>query len=242
MRVAIVTFPGSNCDYDCYKAVTEILGEDAQFVWHRETSLGACDAVILPGGFSYGDYLRAGAIARFSPIMAAVQRWAQDGAPVVGICNGFQILCEAGLLPGGLIRNRSLKFQGERVRVRVENVNTAFTSAYQPGQILRLHIAHGEGNYVASEQTLDMLEAENRVLFRYVDEFGNATDEGNANGSMRNIAGIINEAGNVMGLMPHPERSVEALLGSTDGLGVFTSLRAAVRDGMVRAASLAGGG
>jgi phosphoribosylformylglycinamidine synthase len=242
MRVAIVTFPGSNCDYDCYKAVTEVLGEDAQFVWHRETSLGACDAVILPGGFSYGDYLRAGAIARFSPIMAAVQRWAQDGGPVVGICNGFQILCEAGLLPGGLIRNRSLKFQGERVRVRVENVNTAFTSAYEPGQILRLHIAHGEGNYVASEQTLDMLEAENRVLFRYVDEFGNAGDEGNANGSMRNVAGIINEAGNVMGLMPHPERSVEALLGSTDGLGVFTSLRAALRDGMVRDASQAGGG
>jgi phosphoribosylformylglycinamidine synthase len=242
MRVAIVTFPGSNCDYDCYKAVTEILGEDAQFVWHRETALGACDAVILPGGFSYGDYLRAGAIARFSPIMAAVQRWAQDGGPVVGICNGFQILCEAGLLPGGLIRNRSLKFQGERVRVRVENVKTAFTNAYEPGQILRLHIAHGEGNYVASEQTLDMLEAENRVLFRYVDEFGNATDEGNANGSMRNIAGIINEAGNVMGLMPHPERSVEALLGSTDGLGVFTSLRAALRDGLVRDASLAGGG
>jgi phosphoribosylformylglycinamidine synthase len=242
MRVAIVTFPGSNCDYDCYKAVTETLGEDAQFVWHRETSLGACDAVILPGGFSYGDYLRAGAIARFSPIMAAVQRWAQDGGPVAGICNGFQILCEAGLLPGGLIRNRSLKFQGERVRVRVENVNTAFTSAYEPGQILRLHIAHGEGNYVASEQTLDMLESEDRVVFRYVDEFGIATDEGNANGSMRNIAGIINEAGNVMGLMPHPERSVEAILGSTDGLGVFTSLRAALRDGMVRDASLAGGG
>jgi phosphoribosylformylglycinamidine synthase len=242
MRVAIVTFPGSNCDYDCYKAVTETLGEDAQFGWHRETSLGACDAVILPGGFSYGDYLRAGAIARFSPIMAAVQRWAQDGGPVAGICNGFQILCEAGLLPGGLIRNRSLKFQGERVRVRVENVNTAFTSAYEPGQILRLHIAHGEGNYVASEQTLDMLESEDRVLFRYVDEFGIATDEGNANGSMRNIAGIINEAGNVMGLMPHPERSVEAILGSTDGLGVFTSLRTALRDGMVRDASLAGGG
>jgi phosphoribosylformylglycinamidine synthase len=241
MRVAIVTFPGSNCDYDCYKAVTETLGEDAHFIWHRENSLGDCDAVLLPGGFSYGDYLRAGAIARFSPIMAAVQRWAHDGGPVVGVCNGFQILCEAGLLPGGLIRNRSLKFQGERVRVRVENVDTAFTSDYEPGQVLRLHIAHGEGNYVASEMTLDALEAENRVLFRYVDAQGEATDQGNANGSMRNIAGIMNEAGNVMGLMPHPERSVEALLGSTDGLGVFTSLRAALRDGAVRDTTLAGG-
>ncbi|MGH7501222.1 MAG: phosphoribosylformylglycinamidine synthase subunit PurQ [Longimicrobiales bacterium] len=231
MRVAIVTFPGSNCDYDCYKAFTEVLREEAYFVWHREIDLGNCDAVILPGGFSYGDYLRAGAIARFSPIMGAVQRWAAGGRPLLGICNGFQILCEAGLLPGALIRNRSLKFQGERVRVRVENTDTAFTSTYRPGQILRLHIAHGEGNYVAEQATLDALEEEGRIIFRYTDENGDATDEGNANGSMRNIAGIVNEAGNIMGMMPHPERSVEALLGSTDGLGVFQSLRDALGHG-----------
>jgi phosphoribosylformylglycinamidine synthase len=242
MRVAIVTFPGSNCDYDCYKAFTDVLGENAHFVWHRESSLGNPDAVILPGGFSYGDYLRAGAIARFSPIMAAVQRWAAGGGPLLGICNGFQILCEAGLLPGALIRNRSLKFQGERVRVRVENADTAFTSAYDPGQILRLHIAHGEGNYVAEEATLDTLEADGRVLFRYVDANGQPTDAGNANGSMRNIAGILGEAGNVMGLMPHPERSVEALLGSTDGLGVFVSLRDALARGVpIGGVTMAGG-
>jgi phosphoribosylformylglycinamidine synthase len=169
MRIAIVTFPGSNCDYDCYKAATDVLGADAYFVWHRETALGSCDAVILPGGFSYGDYLRAGAIARFSPIMGAVQRWVEDGGLLLGICNGFQILCEAGLLPGALIRNRSLRFQGERVRVRVENTNTHFTSAYRPGQVLRLHIAHGEGNFVADPATLDRMEADQRVVLRYVD-------------------------------------------------------------------------
>ena len=232
MRTAIVTFPGSNCDYDCYKAVTDVLHEEARFVWHRETELGECDVVILPGGFSYGDYLRAGAIARFSPIMPAVQRFAAEGGLVLGVCNGFQILCEAGLLPGALIRNRSLRFQGERVRVRADNTHTAFTSAYRPGQVLHLHIAHGQGNYVADEATLDRLEADDRVVFRYVDRNGAATDEGNANGSMRNIAGIISEAGNVMGMMPHPERSVEQLLGSRDGLGVFESVRHAVGAGV----------
>jgi phosphoribosylformylglycinamidine synthase len=236
MRVVIVTFPGSNCDYDCYKAVTDVLGEEARFLWHRETELGDCDLVILPGGFSYGDYLRAGAIARFSPIMAPVRAFAADGGLVLGVCNGFQVLCEAGMLPGALIRNRSLQFQGERVFVRVENTNTAFTNAYRPGQLLDLHIAHGQGAYVADAATLDRLEAENRVIFRYVDAAGHATDEGNANGSMRNIAGIINEGGNVLGLMPHPERSVEALLGSTAGLGVFESLARAVeaRSGALR--------
>jgi phosphoribosylformylglycinamidine synthase subunit PurQ / glutaminase len=228
MRTVIVTFPGSNCDYDCYKAVTDVLGEPARFVWHRETELGDCDVVILPGGFSYGDYLRAGAIARFSPIMPAVQRFAADGGTVLGVCNGFQVLCEAGLLPGALIRNRSLRFQGERVRVRVERTDTVFTRAYEPGQILHLHIAHGQGNYVADDATLDRLEADGRVVFRYVDEHGEPTDAGNANGSMRNIAGIINETGNVLGLMPHPERSVEGLLGSKDGLGVFASIRDSV--------------
>ena len=224
MRAAIVTFPGSNCDYDCYKAVTDVLGEDAYFVWHREQSLGDCDLVILPGGFSYGDYLRAGAIARFSPIMQDVHRFAADGGYVLGVCNGFQVLCEAGMLPGALIRNRSLRFQGERVYIRVENNETAFTARYEQGQLLHLHIAHGEGNYVAAPEVIERLESEHRVVFRYVDRSGQATDEGNANGSMNNIAGIISEQGNVLGLMPHPERSVEALLGSTDGLPIFTSL------------------
>ena len=232
MRAAIVTFPGSNCDYDCYKAVNDVLGGDARFVWHRETALGETDVVILPGGFSYGDYLRAGAIARFSPIMRAVRDFAEGGGPVLGICNGFQILCEAGMLPGALIRNRSLQFQGERVRVRVDNAHTMFTRNYAPGRILHLHIAHGQGNYVADEATLDRLEADDRVVFRYVDANGEPTDAGNANGSMRNIAGIINEAGNVLGLMPHPERSVELLLGSDDGLGIFESIRDAVGAGV----------
>ena len=225
MQVAIVTFPGSNCDYDCYKAITDILGEQAHFVWHRESHIGGADLVILPGGFSYGDYLRAGAIARFSPIMASVQDFAVQGGAVLGICNGFQILCEAGLLPGALIRNRSLKFLGQRVRVRVENATTRYTSAYSEGDVLALHIAHGEGGYVADAATLDRLESNGQVVFRYVDRHGQVTDEANPNGSMRNIAGIINEAGNVLGLMPHPERSVEAILGSTDGLGLFASIR-----------------
>ena len=224
MRAAIVTFPGSNCDYDCFKAITDVLGEEAYFVWHREESVGDCDLVILPGGFSYGDYLRAGAIARFSPIMKDVRRFADAGGYVLGVCNGFQVLCEAGMLPGALIRNRSLKFQSERVWIRVENADTAFTSHYERGRMLHLHIAHGEGNYVADAAVIEQLEAEKRVVFRYVDEHGQPTDEGNANGSQNNIAGIISERGNVLGLMPHPERSVEALLGSTDGLPIFTSL------------------
>jgi phosphoribosylformylglycinamidine synthase len=226
MNATIVTFPGSNCDYDCYKAITEVLDRSARFVWHRETSLGETDLVILPGGFSYGDYLRAGAIARFSPIMDAVQRHAAEGGFVLGICNGFQVLCEAGMLPGALIRNAPLKFLGQHVQVRVENADTAFTNAYDPGQLLELHIAHGDGNYVADDDVLDNLESTNRVVFRYVDEAGETTAAGNPNGSMRSIAGVINEKGNVLGLMPHPERSVEMLLGSADGLGVFQSLDA----------------
>jgi phosphoribosylformylglycinamidine synthase len=226
MRAVIPTFPGSNGDYDCYKAIRDVLGGEARFVWHRERILGECDVVVLPGGFSYGDYLRAGAIARFSPIMPAVRRFASEGGLVLGICNGFQILCEAGLLPGALIRNRSLKFQGERVWVRVERTDTAFTGEYRAGQLLHLHIAHSQGNYVADRATVARLEAERRVVFRYVDERGEASDRGNANGSLNNIAGILNESGNVLGLMPHPERSVEALLGSTDGLPLFRSLAA----------------
>ncbi|MEX0891892.1 MAG: phosphoribosylformylglycinamidine synthase subunit PurQ [Gemmatimonadota bacterium] len=221
---AIITFPGSNCDYDCYRAVRDVAGQEARFVWHRETELGACDAVVLPGGFSYGDYLRAGAIARFSPIMPAVLEFARAGGLVLGVCNGFQVLCEAHVLPGALVRNRSLKFQGESVRLRVERTDTAFTNAYEQGQLLELEIAHGQGNYVADEDTLDQLEDEGRVIFRYVDAAGEPTDAGNPNGSLRNIAGIINREGNVLGLMPHPERCVEALLGSTDGKPLFDSL------------------
>ncbi len=225
MRIAIVTFPGSNCDHDCYMAAQEVLGAEAQLVWHRDTDLGPVDAVFLPGGFSYGDYLRAGAIARFSPIMDAVKRFAADGGLVLGICNGFQVLCETGLLPGALVRNRSLKFQSRDVYLRVENAATPYTTAYREGQVLRLPIAHGEGNYVADAETLRRLEDERRVVFRYVDRFGEPTDAANPNGSLNNIAGIVNDAGNVLGLMPHPERAVDALLGSTDGLPLFESLR-----------------
>ncbi len=226
MRVAVITFPGSNCDYDCYKAVNDVLGEEAYFVWHRETGIGSPDLVILPGGFSYGDYLRAGAIARFSPVMEPVIRFADGGGTVLGICNGFQILCEAGLLPGALVRNRDLKFLGKRVRVRVERTDTIFTDHYAPGQQLTLPVAHGEGNYQADAGTLDRLEAEDRVVFRYIDEAGEASEAGNPNGSARNIAGIINAEGNVLGLMPHPERVVEGILGGSDGLPLFRSLQA----------------
>jgi phosphoribosylformylglycinamidine synthase subunit PurQ / glutaminase len=224
MRVAIVTFPGSNCDYDCFRAVGDVLEQQPYYVWHREAELGDADAVILPGGFSYGDYLRAGAIARFSPIMPAVQAFAEAGGPVLGICNGFQVLCEAGMLPGALVRNASLKFRSTEVHVRVENAQTPFTGAYEPGQILRLHIAHGQGNYVADPATVERLEGEGRVVFRYVDRDGEVTAASNPNGSVNNVAGIVNETGNVLGLMPHPERSVEPLLGAADGLGVFRSL------------------
>lgn len=222
-RMAIVTFPGSNCDYDCFKAA-ELVGIEPRFVWHREESVGAADVVVLPGGFSYGDYLRAGAIARFSPIMKDVVRFASAGKPVLGICNGFQILCEAGLLPGALIRNVSLKFESKAIYMRVENSQTIYTSEYEEGDVLKVHIAHGMGNYVADEDVLEQLEDENRVIFRYVDADGVETDESNPNGSLHNIAGIVSATGNVMGLMPHPERSVEALLGGDDGRGIFESL------------------
>jgi phosphoribosylformylglycinamidine synthase len=223
MKVAVVTFPGSNCDYDIYKAV-QLVGGDPSFVWHRGHELGDPDLVALPGGFSYGDYLRAGAIARFSPVMEDVVAFARRGGTVLGVCNGFQILCEAGLLPGALIRNRTLKFEGTACYVRVERADTPFTSDYREGDVLRLHIAHGEGNYRADEETLERLEGEGRVVFRYVDKNGRETDAANPNGSVNNIAGILSEEGNVLGMMPHPERSVEAVLGSTDGLPLFTSL------------------
>ncbi len=223
MRVAVVTFPGSNCDYDLYKAVQQV-GGDVSFVWHRERGLDDYDAVLLPGGFSYGDYLRAGAIARMSPVMEDVVAFANAGGPVLGICNGFQILCEAGLLPGALVRNASLRFVSKAVHLRVEQTGTLFTADYTPGQVLEVPIAHGEGNYVADEPTLECLEAEGRVVFRYVDAEGDPTAEANPNGSWHNIAGIANEPGNVLGMMPHPERAMEELLGSTDGVALFTSL------------------
>jgi len=225
LRIGVVTFPGSNCDYDCYKAVQEAMSADAVFLWHGDRDLDGVDAVFLPGGFSYGDYLRAGAIAQISPIMREVRAFAESGGPVVGICNGFQILCEAGLLPGALIRNRSLKFVSRSVALRVEHSVAPFTSAYERGEIVRVPVAHGEGCYIADDETLDRLEQEGRVLFRYSDGNGRVTPESNPNGSARNIAGIVNEGGNVLGMMPHPERAVDHVLGSTDGVGLFRSLR-----------------
>lgn len=223
MRAAVITFPGSNCDYDLYKAVQQVGGE-ASFVWHRERGLETYDAVLLPGGFSYGDYLRAGAIARMSPIMEDVVNFANNGGAVLGICNGFQILCEAGLLPGALVRNSSLAFQSKDVRLRVERTDTLFTAGYTVGQTLRVPIAHGEGNYEADQSTLEQLETESRIVFRYVDQAGESTEDANPNGSWHNIAGITNATGNVLGMMPHPERAMEQLLGSVDGVALFASL------------------
>jgi phosphoribosylformylglycinamidine synthase subunit PurQ / glutaminase len=223
VKVVVVTFPGSNCDQDCHRAVT-LVGGEPRYLWHREHGLDDADAVILPGGFSYGDYLRAGAIARFSPAMEDVARFAKRGGPVLAICNGFQIACEAGLLPGALMRNQTLRFHSFDQHLRVENADTMWTSAYQRGAVLRMPVAHAEGNYEADEATLDRLEGEGLVLFRYVDADGNVTEEGNPNGSAHSIAGIVNPEGNVMGMMPHPDRVMEPLVGSTDGRGVFESL------------------
>jgi len=227
MRVAVITFPGSNCDYDLYKAIQQV-GGDASFVWHRERGLEGFDAVMLPGGFSYGDYLRPGAIARMSPIMEDVVGYAQSGGPVLGICNGFQILCEAGLLPGALVRNAALRFEGHDVFLRVERADTIFTSGYERGQVLRIPIAHGDGNFEADEDTTQELEEGGRVVFRYVDSGGDQSPGANPNGSRNDIAGIINEQGNVLGMMPHPERAMEPILGSSDGVAVFTSLLASL--------------
>ena len=228
MKFGVVTFPGSNCDYDAFHAVKDVLGEDAVYLWHRDHDLQGVDVVVLPGGFSYGDYLRAGAIARFSPIMREVVAHANRGAPVLAVCNGFQIACEAGLLPGALLRNASLSFVCESVRLRVETSGTRFTSEYDRGQVLRIPIAHGEGRYTADDATLDRLEGEERVVFRYVGANGEPDTGSNPNGSMRNIAGIVNEQGNVLGMMPHPERAVDPLLGTCDGLPLFESLLARV--------------
>ena len=224
MKFGIVTFPGSNCDYDAYRAVVDALGEEAVYLWHKDHDLQSADVVILPGGFSYGDYLRAGAIARFSPIMREVVAHAERGGPVLGICNGFQIACEAGLLPGALLRNASLKFVCAPICLRVENTNTIFTSGYSRGQIVTLPIAHGDGRFSADDETLDRLEGEGQVAFRYAPDTLQAAEMYNPNGSMRDIAGIVNVRGNVLGMMPHPERAVDPLLGPTDGLPLFESI------------------
>ncbi len=220
-KVAVVVFPGSNCDHDVYHAFGHVLGQDTRFVWHKEGSVGDADLVVVPGGFSYGDYLRAGAIARFSPVMRDVVRFAGTGGLVLGVCNGFQVLCEAGLLPGALLRNASLRFACRDVRLRVESTATPFTSALAEGDVLTVPVAHGEGNFTASEETLDELEGDGRVVFRYVDADG--APGGSPNGSARDIAGIRNAQGNVVGMMPHPERCVESVLGSADGARLFRS-------------------
>ena len=230
MTFAVVVFPGSNCDHDAYHAAKHVLGQQARFVWHKETGLADADVVILPGGFSHGDYLRTGAIARFSPIMSAVQEFAAAGRPVLGICNGFQILLECGLLPGAMLRNRDLKFHCEHVRVRVERTDTPFTGLCGPGQVLRLPIAHGEGNYYAPPETIAELETQGRVVFRYCAADGHVTDAANPNGSLNGIAGICSERRNVVGLMPHPERACELAVGSDDGLVLFESVVNALSD------------
>lgn len=224
MKFAIVVFPGSNCDHDAYYAATHVLGMDAEFVWHKDTSLGGADVVVLPGGFAHGDYLRTGAIARFSPVMQAVKSFAAKGGPVIGICNGFQVLLETGLLPGAMLRNRSLKFQCEHVFVRVEQIDTPFTLACRKGQVLRIPIAHGEGNYYAEPDVVAELERNRQVVFRYTTADGAETPSANPNGSVNNIAGVCNDARNVVGLMPHPERACELAVGSADGLLLFESV------------------
>lgn len=228
MKFAVVVFPGSNCDHDADYVAREVLGQESVLVWHKDASLHSADVVVLPGGFAYGDYLRAGAIARFSPVMGEVRRFAASGGPVIGICNGFQVLLEAGLLPGGMLRNSSLHFKCEHVLVRVEHTDTPFTFACQKGQKLRIPIAHGEGNYYAEPSVIAKLETGRQVMFRYCDPDGRVTDASNPNGSVANIAGICNEGRNVVGLMPHPERACEDALGSADGLAVFESVVSAV--------------
>ena len=225
MKFAVVTFPGSNCDYDCFQAVREHLGAAAEYVWHRETALAGFDCVILPGGFSYGDYLRTGAIARFSPIMRRVTEFAEAGGPVIGICNGFQILLESGLLPGAMMVNRGLQFVCDTVYLRPERTDLPFTNRLEKGKPIRIPIAHKEGNYYADAATLEQLERNNQVVFRYCNARGKTDEASNPNGSLHNIAGITNQAGNVLGMMPHPERAMEKLLGSDDGRLVFDSIK-----------------
>jgi phosphoribosylformylglycinamidine synthase subunit PurQ / glutaminase len=235
MKFAVIVFPGSNCDHDAHHVATNVIGQEAELIWHKETSLRGADVVILPGGFAHGDYLRTGAVARFSPIMKAVETFAAGGGLVLGICNGFQVLLEAGLLEGAMLRNRD-KYVCEHIHIRVEQTDTPFTLLAKPGQVLRVPIAHGEGNYFAPPEVLDRLERNRQIIFRYVNAQGETTDEANPNGSIHGIAGICNEARNVVGLMPHPERACESLLDSTDGLVIFESVVAAVKSGRTLAA------
>lgn len=224
MKFGVVVFPGSNCDQDAYYAVRDVLKQPAEYIWHQSTDVSGFDCIILPGGFSYGDYLRTGAVARFSPVMNAVQDFADKGGRLIGICNGFQILCEAHLLPGALIPNNTLRFRCKYLPVRVENNSTDFTNLCKTGQVLSIPIAHHGGNYYCDADTLRTIEDNNRVILRYCDEKGNVTEEANPNGSLNNIAGIINERGNVAGMMPHPERAVEPVLGSADGALILQSI------------------
>ncbi len=237
MNFAVLQFPGSNCDQDVVHVLRNVLGHSARLLWHKQHSLGAADAVIIPGGFSYGDYLRTGAIARFSPVMQAVRAFASNGGLVFGVCNGFQILCEAGLLPGALIRNRSLQFRCEHVFLKTITVESPFTNQLAPGNLLRIPIAHGEGCYFADDETLAKLRANNQVLWRYVNAQGDPTEAANPNGSLDNIAGLCNEARNVAGLMPHPERASEPILGCADGRSIFESLIHALQNQKVAKAA-----
>lgn len=227
MKFGVVIFPGSNCDHDALYAIGHNLGQTAVEIWHESEDLAGCDAIVLPGGFSYGDYLRAGAIARFSPVMKAVRRFADGGGLVMGICNGFQILVEAGLLPGVLMRNGNLQFVCRTVHLRVETADSPFTNACDVGEVLAVPVAHGEGRYYASAETLDQLEREQRVAFRYVTPDGEESAAANPNGSLRNIAGILSKGRNVLGMMPHPERASDSVMGSTGGLALFRSMVAA---------------
>ncbi len=231
MKFAIVVFPGSNCDHDAYHAARDVVGQAAEYIWHKDTDLKGADVVILPGGFAHGDYLRTGAMARFSPIMREVESFARRGGPVLGICNGFQVLLEAGLLPGAMLRNRGLKFRCEQVHVRIEHTDTPFTATCRVGQVLRMPIAHGDGNYFAEPEMLAQLEAGRQIVFRYTTAAGAVTDDANPNGSAAGIAGLCNEARNVVGLMPHPERACEPMLGSVDGLALFDSVVHSIKSG-----------
>jgi phosphoribosylformylglycinamidine synthase subunit PurQ / glutaminase len=231
MKFAIIVFPGSNCDHDAYHAVRHVAGHSADFIWHKDADLKGADAVILPGGFAHGDYLRTGAMARFSPIMREVETFARRGGPVLGICNGFQVLLEAGLLPGAMLRNRGLKFRCEHVHIRVEQADTPFTGLTRVGQVLKMPIAHGEGNYFAEPDVIAGLEANRQVVFRYTTPAGEVTDDANPNGSAAAIAGLCNESRNVVGLMPHPERACEPILGSGDGLVVLESVVHSLKSG-----------
>jgi phosphoribosylformylglycinamidine synthase subunit PurQ / glutaminase len=232
-KFGVIVFPGSNCDHDAYHAATQVLGQEAVFIWHKDTDLQGADVLVLPGGFAHGDYLRTGAMARFSPVMASVREFAAKGGPVIGICNGFQVLLEAGLLPGAMLRNRSLKYRCEHVYVRVEQTDTPFTVGARAGQVLSIPIGHGEGNYFAPPDVVERLEANRQVILRYTDPDGREDDAWNPNGSVHAIAGLCSERRNVVGMMPHPERACEAILGSTDGLVILESVVSAFNSAVV---------